>query len=88
MKLGVRRDERGVKIAFPIPGGRWHGAAMTDEGGHGGACAIGGRTQRSAPTPGYDGSCRGRPLRRPVPVKKDLPGKQAGLALHQRRKHA
>ncbi len=36
--------------AFPIPGGRWHGAAMTDEGDHGGTCAIGGRTQRSAPT--------------------------------------
>ena len=52
--------------AFPIPGGRWHGAAMTDEGDPGGTCAIGGRTQRSAPTAGYDGSCRGRPPCRPV----------------------
>ena len=35
---------------------------MTDEGDHGGASVIDGRTRRSAPTPGYDGSRRGGPL--------------------------
>ena len=43
----------------PSPGGRWRGAAMTDEGDHGGASVIDGMT-------GHDGSCRGGPLCPPV----------------------
>ena len=38
---------------------RRHGAAMTDEGDHGGASVIDGMT-------GHDGSCRGGPLCPPV----------------------
>ena len=34
----------------PLPGGRWHGAAMTDEGDPRGCIRCRGRTQRSAPT--------------------------------------
>ena len=42
-------------LASPVPG--------ADEGGLVGAVVIDGRTRRSAPTPTYDGSCRGRPPR-------------------------
>ena len=33
---------------MPSPGGRWRGAAVTDEGDHGGASVVDGRTSVSA----------------------------------------
>ena len=53
-------------IAFAPQGRRWHGAAMTDEGDHGGAAVIDGPLGTAAPTKSIVTLRRGRCPQRPA----------------------